>query len=76
MSFRTHDEQENEQIADGANCCEINHQSNVTGKPVGLAWDPGGQRISSEEEILTVRLEPRGRKALNLFSEQRGGKSR
>lgn len=76
LSFRTHDEQENEQIADGANCCEINHQSNVTGKPVGLAWDPGGQRISSEEEILTVRLEPRGRKALNLFSEQRGGKSR
>lgn len=42
LSFRTHDEQENEQIADGANCCEINHQSNVTGKPVGLAWDPGG----------------------------------
>lgn len=76
MSFSTDDEQGNEQIAYGAKCCEINHQSNVTGKPVGLAWDPGAQRISSEEEILTVRPELRGRKALNLFSEQRGGKSR
>lgn len=31
LSFRTDDEQGNEQIADGAKCCEINHQSNVPG---------------------------------------------
>lgn len=72
---RTDDEQGNKQITDGAKCYEINHQNNVTEKPVGLAWDPGSQRISSEGETLTVRPEPRGRKAFNLFSEQRGGKS-
>lgn len=61
---------------DGAKYCETNHQSNATEEPAGAYLGLRGQRTSSEEETLTLRTEPRGRKERDLFSEGREGKSR